>query len=200
MINYSTRFRAFQVNGFQGCSKIHSFLSHFCSNLLKKWRLQPDKRSLIGLKVQYRLMLCSVFRKTGQTAKLRCCIRHAVILRVRAADKDDILAVDPDGHARGRAVGRLSPQACTAVRLRCRAAASAACAPEAPRAPRWSCDQRYAAYRFPRRCLLCCRPGRRKADCSHCRRAPVHFPAQGEGVSSLSAVSLSAGVTAAVCA
>lgn len=179
--------------------KNSQFFIAFLQQFIEKMALQPDKRSLIGLKVQYRLMLCSVFRKTGQTAKLRCCIRHAVILRVRAADKDDILAVDPDGHARDRAVGRLSPQACTAVRLRCRAAASAACAPEAPRAPRWSCDQRYAAYRFPRRCLCAVvRDGEeRLLTLSSSTGA---FSVAGEGVSSLSTASLSAGVAAAVCA
>ena len=63
----------------------------------------------------------------------------------------------------------------TAVSARRRPAAPGACAPGAQTAPRWSCGRRCAASCCPR----CPLPGRRRAGCSRCRRAPARFPVRG---------------------
>ena len=157
--------------------KNSQFFIAFLQQFIEKMAFQPDKRSLIGLKVQYRLMLCSVFRKTGQTAKLCCCIRHAVILRARAADEDDILAIEPDGHARDRAVGACllkRAQRCVCGigllrRLRAHQKLRECLDGLAIR------DMQRTAFRAAAFCVVV-RDGEEQT--AHCRRAPVHFPAQ----------------------
>ena len=59
MINYNTRFRVFQVNGCQGCSKIRVFLASFCRKSLKNGAKRPGRHLPAGPKDP----MCSVFRK-----------------------------------------------------------------------------------------------------------------------------------------